>query len=53
MAARVVATRGDTYLGGSPHRCFRLQRVLLNEVRGCGDLVIFSGKALILHEIEA
>ena len=45
----MVATRGDTYLAGSLFEMFRLQRVLVNEVEGCGEIVIFFGNALILH----
>ena len=45
--ARAVAIRGDQYRAGSLFEMFRLRRVLLNEVGGCGDLAVFLESALI------
>ena len=52
MVEPVVACRGDTYLAGSLFEMFRLQRVLLNEVRGCGDLAVFLESAVILNDLD-
>ena len=49
----VVASRGDTYLAGSLFEMFRLPRVLLNEVVGCGDLAVFLRNGLILHDLPS
>ena len=49
----MVASRFDTYLAGSLFDVFRLQRVSLNEVKGCGKLAAFLKNVLILHGIVA
>ena len=49
----MVATRGDLYLAGSLFEMFRLRRVLLNEVEGCGELAVSFENALILHGLSA
>jgi hypothetical protein len=51
MAAPVVATRGDMYLAGSLFDVFRLQRIELDEVKGCLELATYFKNALIKHEI--
>jgi hypothetical protein len=51
MAAQVVAFRVDMNLAGSLFEMFRLQRIELNEVKGCLEFDTFLEIVLILHEI--
>jgi len=49
----VVASRGDLYRAGSLFDMFRLRRVSLNEVVGCGELAVFLESALISLQIAS
>jgi len=49
----VVATRGDRDHEMSLFFAFRLLRIDLNEVKGCGELAAILEIALILHEMCA
>jgi len=49
----VVASRGDLYLAGSLFDMFRLRRVSLNEVGGCGELAVSLESALISQQIAS
>ena len=51
MAAQVVVFRVDMNLAGSLFDVFRLQRIELNEVKGCLELNAFLENAFILHEM--
>ena len=49
----MVALRIDMNLAGSLLDVFGLQRIELNEVKGCLELNAFSENALILHGVVA
>jgi hypothetical protein len=48
----VVALRVDMHLAGSLFIMFRLQRIELNEVKGCLELATYFKNAIILHELS-
>ena len=49
----MVAFRIDMNLAGSLFDVFRLQRIELNEAKGCSELNAFLKNALILHGLLA